>query len=163
MDDPLILYSTNTWLAFAIAERYYNHLHYVWCSPFFSPRPDIVSVAMPPTAIPGEIYESLGREVKAGDRHSAWIEKNKVGILRGASAKKLASVISHQQETDIASIVELSQVSDFRPLLYVMPFAQVRHLVREVPPAERAHPLSIEYRIEVLPTHLFDVIQLRRR
>jgi hypothetical protein len=118
---------------------------------------------MPPTAIPGEIHESLGREVEGGDRHSAWIEKNKVGLLRGARAKALANVISSGQEGEIASIVESSQVSDFRPLLYVIPFAQVQPLVREVPPVERAHPLSLEYRIEALPKHLFDVLQLRRR
>ena len=86
---------------------------------------------MPPTAIPRDIYESLDREVEVGDRHSAWIEKNKVGILRGASAKKLANVISHGQEIEIASIVESSQVSDFRPLLYVMPFAQLKSLVQK--------------------------------
>ncbi len=35
MSAPLILYSTNTWLAYKIAERFYGDMHYVWCAPFF--------------------------------------------------------------------------------------------------------------------------------
>src|SRR5262245_16335140 len=35
---PPVLYSTNTWLAFAIAQKYYASRHYVWCTPHFDPR-----------------------------------------------------------------------------------------------------------------------------
>lgn len=30
---PLVLYSTNTWLAYTVAERFYGGEHYVWCTP----------------------------------------------------------------------------------------------------------------------------------
>ena len=33
-----ILYSTNTWIAYMIAERFYRRHHYVWCTPYFDPR-----------------------------------------------------------------------------------------------------------------------------
>jgi hypothetical protein len=35
-------------------------------------------------------------------------------------------------------------------------------MLKEVPVAERAHPLSQEYIIEELPTELFDTIELEK-
>jgi len=156
----LFLYSTNTWLAFAISERYYRAKHWVWSSPFFRPSDDLA--AMPPSAVPGEIYDILYRDVQNGDRHSAWIGKNKVGLLKGASCKETEGVITPIQKAEIISVVSEAQLSDFRPLLYVIPFQRARRLLHEVPPKERAHPLSVEYIIEKLARTSFDILQLRR-
>jgi|GEM_PF-5439362 len=38
MGDPLLLYSTNTWLTYVIGERFYRDEHYVWCTPDFDAR-----------------------------------------------------------------------------------------------------------------------------
>src|SRR5271154_4485922 len=156
----LLLYSTNTWLAWAIAERYYRGIHWVWCSPFLRPEPGLSAVAMPPTAIPGEIYDSLASHVRTGDRHSPFIQRNKVGILNGAKSKTEAGLITEAQRGEIVAIVEAAEIRDFRPLLYVIPFRAVAKRAKVVPPEERAHPMSIEYRIEVLPRYFCDVIQL---
>jgi hypothetical protein len=64
MRRPLILYSTNTWLAFNIAERYYRGRHYIWCTPFFNGRSDKGEAEfVPPTSCPWEIYRSLYGEM----------------------------------------------------------------------------------------------------
>jgi hypothetical protein len=164
MADPIVLYSASTWLAYVVAERYYSNEHYVWCTPYFDSRslPDI-DAATPPSSTPSEIYHSLDAEVRAGDRHSAKIELNRVGILKGASFKLHAGTISEKQAKDITAIVEGAETRDFRPLLYVIPYQPVAGILKMVPVAERAHPLSVEYVIEGLPRHCFDVIELNRR
>jgi hypothetical protein len=160
MEKPLILYSTNTWLAFMIAQRYYKTEHYVWCTPYFDPRKsgDHES-AVPPTSSPFEVYRSLAAEVTRRDRHSEKIKENRAGILRGANAKRHSGVIDAGQEKDIVSIVDHADSGDFRPLMYVIPYSEVIDRMREPPPEDKAHPLSEEYIIDSLPRALFDIIE----
>ena len=159
MRQPILLYSTNTWLAYHIAQQYYDSKHYVWCTPYLGLGSNVTfESTVPPTSSPLEIYRILYQEVKRGDKHSAMIDRNRAGILRGASLKQRLGVITPQKEMDIAAIVDLSERMDFRPLLYVIPYALVRKLVKEVPVSNRAHPLSKEYIIEELPRRCFDVI-----
>lgn len=160
MNKPLILYSANTWLAYMIAQRYYRREHYVWCTPFFDPsKPGDDDSAVPPSSGPLEVYLSLAKDVERGDRHSAKMEENRAGIRRGANAKKKAGVIDQDQEKEIVSIVDLAREKDFRPLMYVIPYAAVADIVREPPPEDKAHPLSAEYIIDRLPRRCFDVIE----
>lgn len=63
---------------------------------------------------------------------------------------------------EIAAIVDCSETADFRPLLYVIPYRAVSKQVKQVPVAERAHPLSEEYMIECLPRRYFDMIDFER-
>lgn len=159
-----LLYSTNTWLAFIVAETYYNGVHYVWCTPHFGDphsqasrgREDV----LPPSSNPYEIYRRLDEEVSSGDRHSAKVQANKAGILRGADSKRKAGVITAQQQRDIASMVEGADLSYFSPLLYPILYERVSALLREVPISEKAHPFYKEYIIEELPRKHFDPIRL---
>ena len=80
--------------------------------------------------------------------------------MRGASIKRSLGAISSEQEEEIKSIVENSEIRDFRPLLYIIPYDRVTHLLRNVPIVDRAHPLSVEFVIEELPRNLFDVIEI---
>lgn len=82
------------------------------------------------------------------------------GILRGVAAKRAAGVISDDEQRDVVSMVDRASGRDFRPLLYVIPFDRVSGIVKPVPVAERAHPLSREYIIEALPRCNFDVLEL---
>jgi hypothetical protein len=159
--EPIILYSANTWLAYAIAERYYRGEHYVWCTPYF----DASSVAplnytVPPSSSPIEIYRGLRKDVLNGDRHSAKIAANKAGIVRGMEAKLSVGAIDDEVATEIASVIGAADILDFRPLLYVIPFHVVRDRLRPVPVRQRAHPMSVEFIIETLPRECFDVIGL---
>lgn len=162
--EPLLLYSATSWLAFAIGQRYYDDQHFVWCSPHFDARTAAARDAIqPPTSSPAEIYHSLWEEVERGDRHSAKIKENKVGVLYGATQKRKAGTISRTQEREIATVVDRAQVSDFRPLIYVIPFGVVRKLVKPAPVGRRAHPLADEWIIESLDRKCFDILELRRR
>ncbi len=160
MADPILLYSTNTWLAYIIAQRFYKGERYVWCTPFFDPRSlATYDTTVPPTSSPSEIYRNLDAEVRRGDRHSAKIKENRTGILRGANYKRASGIITEEEEKDIAAIVELAEIRDFRPLLYVIPYTLVSNLLREVPVRDRAAPLSQEYMIEKLPRRHFDILE----
>lgn len=143
-----------------ISERYFNGEHYIWCTPYFdsrqhSPRNGTV----PPTSSPAEIYQSLFQEVRRGDRHSGKIKENRIGILRGAAIKKDQGVINEKQKDDIAAIVDRAETYDFRPLIYLIPYSIACDRLAEVPIADKAHPLSVEYVIDRLPRNDFDVIE----
>jgi hypothetical protein len=158
-----VYYSTNTWLAYRIAEQYYGSVNYVWCSPVFDHRMlGVIDRTTPPTSSPAEIYFSLADEVTNGDRHSSKIEANRLGIIRGAGVQRREGRITDMQYGDIVGIVNQTERMDFRPLLFVIPEHGVEELVTEVPVFERAHPLSKEFVITDLPRNLFDVIELRR-
>jgi hypothetical protein len=161
MADPTILYSTNTWLAYAIGERFYRGEHYVWCSPDFDARSvATIDQVTPPSSSPSEIYRALHEDVRRGDSHSSKIKDNIMGILRGVAVKRAASIISDDDQRDIVSMVDRASGRDFRPLLYVIPYDRVSGIVKPTPVAERAHPLSREYIIEALPRRDFDVLEL---
>ena len=164
MTTPLILYSTCTWLAYKIAQVYYQDEHYVWCTPHFSA--DSLSLwesSMPPSSTPLDIYNAFREEVIRGDRHSANIDMNKAGILRGAYLKAKAKAITKKQQAEILTIVQKAELNDFRPLIFIIPYESVKNLIEDVPIDKRAHPLSIEFIIQRLPRNCFDVIQLHRR
>jgi hypothetical protein len=133
------------------------------CTPYFDssslPSHDYT---IPPTSSPSAIYHSLYEEVQRGDRHSAKIRDNRNNILKGAERKREAGVITEQQEEEIGKVVDYAEIQDFRPLLFIIPFHLVTNLVKAVPVEERAHPLSVEYTIENLPRHCFDIITLER-
>lgn len=160
MASPLLVYSTNTLLAYHINQTYYGELHYVWCSAFFgaenipSPyRPN------PPSSSPQGIYETLLRAVANSDRHSEKIRLNKAGLRRGATFKHDQGEITDAQRLEIFDKVRLAQFADFKPLLYVIPYTLVSGTLSTVPVRHRANPLSEEYIISRLPRTSFDIIK----
>jgi hypothetical protein len=162
MAQDLLLYSTNTFLAFKIAEQFYGNVHYVWCSPYFSfTSAPSFSFTNPPSSSPREIYERLYQDVTMGDKHSTKIMSNRTGIQNGATQKAAAGVITDKQKREIYSIANQADPQFFKPLLYIIPFSHVISLVQIVPVRRRANPLSKEYIIEELPRDCFDVVEYR--
>lgn len=159
MLDPILLYSANTWLAYAIAEQYYGGQHYVWCTPHFDPS-GVASInyAVPPSSSPVEIYRGLRMDVTNGDRHSAKISANKAGILRGVEARRKDGDITDVAAQEIVAILDAADIRDFRPLFFVIPFSLVRDQVEPVPVSQRAHPFSAEFIIKRLSRSCFDAI-----
>ena len=159
MQEPLLLYSTNTLLAYHINQTYYGELHYVWCSVFFGsnniPSPYYPN---PPSSSPQEIYETLLKDIQNNDRHSSRIKANKAGLRQGASFKHRAGAITNAQRLEIFDKIRLSQFAEFKPLLYAIPFTLVRDMIRPVPVRHRANPLADEFIIERLPRSSFDII-----
>jgi hypothetical protein len=164
LDGARILYSTNTWLAYKIAEDFYRQHHYVWCTPVFDAEQSRHrDSAVPPSSSPLAVYWSLLNDTKRADRHSSRIDLNKAGILRGAGVKRAAGFIDEDQEKRIQAIVRLSERTEFRPLLYVIPLGLVSKRLREPPPEDKAAPLSAEFIIDDLPRAHFDVIEFGGR
>jgi hypothetical protein len=161
MDQPLILYSTNTLLAYSIAERFYRGVHYAWCSPMYDGARSAAHITIPPSSSPAEIYRTYAEDARRGDRHSEAFERNRRGIRRGAKINLARGVLTQAARDEIVKIAQNAGPNDFRPVLYIIPFDRVVDRVVEVPVSERAHPLSVEYRIEDLPRHCFDMIELR--
>lgn len=160
MRDPLLLYSTSTWLAYAIAERFYDGIHFAWCSPVYDGTKAASHFNIPPTSSPAELYRALREEVERGERHSELMKRNRLGILSGADAMLNAGVITKVRRDEIEEVVEDSHPREFRPVLFVMPYEAVRNRVVEASVRQRAHPMSIEYRVEQLPRDHFDMLEL---
>src|ERR1700733_4219519 len=97
-DDPQLLYSVNTWLAYNISQRFFGGQHYVWCTPDYDAesKPSYTAT-VPPSSCPKEIYRLLREAVRRGDRHSDKIGANVAGILRGAELWKNAGNITVDQ------------------------------------------------------------------
>jgi hypothetical protein len=161
MKEPLLLYSTNTWIAYAIAERYYDGVHFAWCSPVYDGTKADAHINIPPSSSPADLYRLLLDEVERGEQHSAVRTKKCEGLIRGAEARLREGVITAAVFDDIVRTVKKSPPFDFRPVLYVMPYDRVRGMVVEASVEERAHPLSVEYRVSPLPRDCFDVLELR--
>lgn len=161
MNDPLLLYSTNTWLAWAIAERYYSGIHFAWCTPVYDGTRAASHVRIPPSSSPADLYRLLLDEVERGEQHSALLKNNREGIMRGADAKRASGIIGAAEWGHIEDTIKRAHPNDFRPVLYVIPYERVRGMFVEASVRERAHPLSVEYRVEALPRDCFDVLELR--
>ncbi|HEY0151037.1 MAG TPA: hypothetical protein VGB92_03505 [Longimicrobium sp.] len=161
MKTPILLYSASTWLAYSIAERFYG-VHYAWCTAFYDGITAPRHFNIPPTSSPAEIYRNLEEETRRGDLHSDGIRRNIAGIMDGADAKLAGGAITKARHREITKIVAEAKIPDFRPVLYVIPFDRLEGRVPEVPVYQRAHPLSLEYRIEDLRNGCFDVLELRR-
>jgi len=160
MTRPLLLYSTNTLLGYAVAERFYRGVHYAWCSPVFDGKSTGVHINIPPTSSPSGIYRQLSEETTRGEMHSTAIPRIRDGIMTGAKAKLAAGVIDAAEFNEIEEMVNCAGVREFRPVLYIIPYDRVETLVSIVPVQERAHPLSVEFKVTDLPRDCFDLIEL---
>lgn len=159
MDEPLILYSTNTWLAYAVAERFYGGVHHAWCSPVYDARSAAGHVNIPPSSSPAEIYRALAEDARRGERHSALFATKVRGVLAGAERKLEEGVISREQHDEIEEMAARAHPGELRPVIYLIPYDRVRERVVEVSLALRAHPFSVEYQVPALPRSCFDVLE----
>jgi hypothetical protein len=158
LKDPLVLYSTCTKLAYLIAEQYYSGLHYVWCAP--APVSDRFRLSNPASSDPLSIYWRFHHDIKTHDMHSASVRDNKQGILKGAVARHSQGLITDEEKIEIETIVQHSAISDFMPLLFIIPFAIVHSVTTRAPVLSRARSSSQEYIINRLQRTQFDVLEL---
>lgn len=149
-----VLYSINTQLAYSISKRYYNNIHFVWCTAEFN------NLKQPPTSNPQTICNRFLEQVTKGDIHAKEIEANIAGILRGANCKLNEKVISEKQFERIRHIVDVAEYKLFFPLIYIIHTDKVLHKIIEVRKEDCASETSVEYKIERLEEGEFDVIKL---
>src|SRR5689334_5552093 len=120
MRGSIVLYSTNTWLAYKVAQVYYGEEHYVWCTPHFDgTATPSVDYAGPRSSCPALIYRDLLEDIRGRDRHSPKIKANKAGILNGAQKKCKAGAIDRKALADITAAVKQAVPEDFFPLIFV--------------------------------------------
>jgi hypothetical protein len=161
MPKSKILYSANSTAAYKISKKYYGDLHYVWCSTEFGPNPPSKTLIVnPPSSQPRWRYKSMHEESRGLDYHGPYIRENKLGLVKGAEIKYNLHAISLSQKEEILTYVDKASLIEYKPLLYVMVYDDVKDLVKEVPIVMRANPLSEEYIIEELPGSLFEILDL---
>lgn len=161
MNNQRIYYSCSTWLSYYICERYYGGRHYAWCSPYFDAFSSLSPHnSVPPSSNPKDIYWSLKRDVDASDLHSAKVRDIRRGIQKGAAIKRKDGTISSEAYREIQEAAVRSEISKFRPLMFVIPVSPVVSLFKRVGVRQRANPLSEEYIIENLLREFFDAVEL---
>lgn len=143
-----------------IGSRYLGY-HFVWCSPVFDASAAArytPGARQPPSSDPVSIYRVLYADVKSGDRHSDAIERQRKSCKATALKLLAEGKLSGDHAAEVAAIVDASQVNDWKPLIYAIPFDLVAHRVQAVPVAKRAS-LEPEYIIPDLLDHEFHVIE----
>ena len=149
------LYSVGTELAYKIAKRYYNNIHYVWCTTEFN------SLKQPPTSNPVTICKRYLEQITTGYRHTKEIENNMAGILRGAKAKFDSGVIDKTVYNKIRNYVSGADYEAFFPVLYIVESRKIRDRYIEVITKERASDDAVEYKIEDLKVNEFRIISFK--
>ena len=155
-----ILYSTMTALAYNINKSFYNNLHYMWCTPYFSSNFDSPHFMVPPSSSPLDIYETLKKEIDGADKHGTKIKLNRLGIRKGADLMCKLGKINEEQKRDIHAISTEALPQQFLPVLCVIPRLEAVPHYKKVEVIERANPMSYEYILADLPQDAFDVIRI---
>lgn len=163
MKENLLFYSTNTKIAFFIAEQFYNSKHFVWCAPVYNPQKldnyDFRS-KIPVSSSPFKIYQQLYEDVISNDKHSSKIEQNRTGLKKGAAIMRQKGIIDDNDFARILSIIDNAEISEFTPLLYLIPKSLVEKKIKTVDIDSVANPLSCEYQIHDLTRKEFEIIEL---
>lgn len=162
MENNLLYYSTNTRIAFFITEQFYQSTHFVWCAPVYDPQKlnnyDLRS-KIPVSSSPFKIYRNLLDDVKSNDQHSAKIEQNKIGLKKGAAIMREKGIIDDNDFTRILAIIDKADISEFTPLLYLIPAHLVSERIVPVDVESSANPLSSEYQIFDLKKSEFEIVE----
>jgi hypothetical protein len=147
------LYSANSLLAYRFNERFYAGEHWVWCASSFDyQNVPLLDLSNPASSIPSKIVDGLRDAVSSDDMNHAFVNQNIAGAIDLPTFNLLVEVINQAKATD------------FIPLLYVMSYDKVKHLID--PSVTAGASLSDEYLIPRLTRDLFDVatmMELRRK
>jgi hypothetical protein len=157
METPLILYSTNSSIAYKINEEFYNSCHYVWCSPYFDcNKMDFSLRNNPVSSNPYNIYRDFLNSAK--DENSRIIQDNRKGLAHGVKAKFDSGIIDEKQKEKLLFMIKNAGVEEFSPILYVIPYDKVKDILVEAPLRKKANIFSKEYIIPMLTRKAFDII-----
>lgn len=159
---PLLLWSTNTALKFKIQERFRDGKHHVWCSQTFDGKAVGKYAIGRDQAIssdPLAIYKDLRDAVDSSDSHNAKIA-SQIKVLTALAVQWAADgQISDRNRDEIIAIVSKAVITDWKPLIFVIPYATVASRVKEVPRAKRASH-EPEFIVEDLASTEFEIIEV---
>lgn len=151
----LLLYSTNTELAYKIAREYYNNIFYVWCTDAFD------AALQPGTSNPRTLCSRYLDQILKCDRHAVEIEQNKAGILKGASEKLKQGIITDKQHEEISARVAYAEMTEFYPIVFLIDRRSVRERLEIVEPKDAASNHSVEYILKDLKWNEFEIIRFK--
>lgn len=158
---PLLLWSTNPRLKYFIHQRFYDDVHYVWCSATFEAAVQnkyVLGSLQPPSSDPKSIYRTLRAACDGRDDHDPKIDAVKKSLLAVASKNHSNGSMSKDDLTELAAIVNTATYRDWEPLIYVIPYQAVSSRVVNVPREERASHAP-EFRITDLKRSEFEIIE----
>lgn len=155
-----ILYSAMTTLAYNINKKYYNDVHYLWCTPYFGSDYQSPHFTVPPSSSPIEIYNTYKKEIDGADLHNTKIKLNRKGIRKGADTMLRLGKITQEAHDEIITISKKATNEQFRPLLCVISRVEAIPYYQKVDVNDRANPLSHEYILSNLPHNVFDIIKI---
>ena len=150
----LLLYSTGTKLSYKINKKYYNNIHFVWCTESFD------AALQPGTSNPRTLCTRYLEQIIKNDKHALEISNNKTGILKGATIKLEEGVIDKTQYDEICAKVACAENEDFYPVIYLINKKAVSKRLKIVDSKDKANNTSIEYIIEDLQQNEFELIKL---
>lgn len=160
----VLLYSTNAWITWEIKRRYYNDTHFVWCSEYFDPEAkgvDHSASLIPMSSSPAEIYRRLENEANTDDRRPEQIQRVRAGMTRAVTNWRSDDEITEEDYQEIIELLNSPGNRKFRPVVYLIPRANiVGGRIELVPPGERAGD-GQEYRITDLKGDEFDWMRYR--
>lgn len=151
----LLLYSTNTELAYKIAKEYYNGTFFVWCTDAFD------AALQPGTSNPRTLCSRYLDQILKNDRHAVEINNNKAGILKGASEKLKQGVITQEQYNEISVRVAYAEKEAFYPIVFLIDRRAVRGRLDVVETKDAASAHSVEYIIKDLKWNEFEMIKMK--
>lgn len=157
---PIVLWSTTCHLKFVVQERFYG-THYCWCSPVFEAaalgRYEVGS-KQARSSDPATIYRDLYNFQRSPERHDTKVASFRKSILEVALRKRESHEIDDITMGRIAAMVRNASTDDWRPILYVIPFAGLErriHLV-DIEDAASSEP---EYIINDLGRDEFEPLE----
>jgi hypothetical protein len=154
LEEPLFLVSVQSKLAYLINENYYNGLHYAWCSPGFDCPKN------PPDSNPKVIFSRWREDYLNQETDSLFIQKNRQGVKNGILHQFAQGYIPEKTCNHLINLTDTAAFKYFCPVLYVMPYQLVKHLIEDVDFDEKAGPFSIEFKIPELPKTFFNVFEI---
>lgn len=157
--DPVLLFSVNSKLAFRIAEKYYQGVHYAW----FAPRFDFGNL-QPASSNPRSICNHILISIVSHDTHCEKLKRIRQGMREGARVKLKNGIITEDQELEIRALIERSEVdlSLMMPVVFVGAWHSLKDSCEVVPVEDAASKNSKEYIGRNLPRELFDVIDVEK-
>ena len=157
-----LLYSVNPHIKLLLQAEFFNNRHYCWCAEQWdsaSRMPNTVSALVPPSSNPRNLHRILADAVAKGDRGDAKIKFVTEDYLQRGTTMVAAGTMAPETYAEMAEFMRLAQITEWRPMLYVIPKARVLIKLELVPLAKRAG-LGKEYIVRDLPRGDFDLLEI---
>lgn len=157
---PLLMWSATNRVVHAICTHFFPH-YYVWCSPVF--EGEAVSryergYGQPPSSDPATIYRSLFAAASKGDEHNEDVKRQRAKLEKVALDLLAAEKIEATKAREVVEYLKGAHISEWKPMIYAIPYGAVHGRVLEVPRAHRASGRP-EYVIPDLNANEFQPIE----